>query len=49
MEDKHCKDTKNFLIDESLNFHDYKTCIFDTEKINKEQMALELESIKSTE
>lgn len=49
MEDKHCKDTKNFLIGESLNFHDYKTCIFDTETINKEQMALELESIKSTE
>ena len=38
VEEKRCKGTKKCVFSEGLTFDDYKTCLFDGEKIYREQM-----------
>ena len=40
-EEKRCKGTKKCVVSEGLTFHDYKSCLFDSETIYREQMLFE--------
>ena len=41
VEEKHCKDTKKCVVSEGLTFDDCKTCLFNGEKIYREQTLFE--------